>query len=185
VEEKEKAKKKKKSFVTPTVLLRMPWKIVPFLLSVFIIVQALIVAGWTNDIAKGFARAIGNEDTPAAAASATYLLGGVASISCNLFNNQPMTILFTRVLADGNFTVAPRSMGGSIFGLILGSNFGANLTPVGALAGIMWYAILNHKGYVLPYSKFISIGFTVMPLAILISCGILSAELALFPNDFS
>jgi len=134
--------KAKKSFVTSTVLLRLPWRIIPFVLSVFIIVEALTVAGWTNEIAMGLAQAIGPDNSDASAPNASFLFGSLGSFACNVLNNQPMTILFTRVL-QSNFTVSATPTRGAMFGLILGSNFGANLTPVGALAGsdMLWVSI--------------------------------------------
>jgi len=148
--------------------------------SVFIIVEALTVAGWTNDIALALSLAIGPDNENANAATSAFLLGTLSSVSCNILNNQPMTILFTRVLEDSNFTVAEKPEIGAMFGLILGSNFGANLTLVGALAGIMWSAILDQKGYKLGFFKFAAIGITIMPLVILVSCGVIAAEVAIF-----
>jgi len=46
----------------------------------------------------------------------------------------------------------------------------------------MWIAILEQKGYHLGYIQFAKIGFTIMPLVIAVSCGVLAAELAIFPQ---
>jgi len=88
------------------------------------------------------------------AAISAFLFCTLTSLSCNILNNQPMTILFTRVIQDENFTTIERPHQGAMYGLILGSNFGANLTLVGALAGIMWAEILKQKGYKLGFFKF-------------------------------
>jgi hypothetical protein len=169
------------NFVTYTILSRLPWKIIPFVISVFIIVEALTVAEWTTDIAKGLGKAVGPENNDAKAAASAFLFTSLTSLSCNILNNQPMTILFTRILQDQNFTTADKPLKGAMFGLILGSNFGANLTLVGALAGIMWHEILKQKGYKLGFFQFAAYGFTLMPLVIIISSAILAIELAIFP----
>jgi len=188
LEELEKKRRRDKkansmNYVTLTILSRLPWKIIPFVISVFIIVEALTVAEWTAQISMGLGKAIGYENNNANVAIASFLFCSLTSVSCNILNNQPMTILFTRVLQnqDQNFTLAEKPFKGAMFGLILGSNFGANLTIVGALAGIMWAEILKQKGYKLGFFKFAQLGFTLMPLVIGVSAGILATELILFP----
>jgi len=131
-------------------------------------------------MAMGLTMAIGKENEIANAAASTYLMGWISSLSCNIMNNQPMTILFTRVLQDTNFTIADKPQIGAMFGLILGSNFGANLSLVSSLAGIMWAEILVQKGYHLGFFQFVAIGFTIMPVVILVSCGVIVAEIATF-----
>ena len=56
-----------------------------------------------------------------------------------------MTILFTNILLHENFEVSAITQQASMYALIMGSNFGANFTLIGALAGIMWSSILSDK----------------------------------------
>jgi Na+/H+ antiporter NhaD/arsenite permease-like protein len=79
-----------------------------------------------------------------------------------------------------------------MFGLIMGSNFGANFTVVGALAGIMWVQILKDKGnqsqryFLTPtdipisYLQFAKYGFILMPLTVALASGILAIQLEIF-----
>ena len=110
----------------------------------------------------------------------TYLF----SIMCALVNNQPMTILLTRVLFHPNFRcyVVDIERKASLFALIMGSNYGANLSLNGALAGIMWESILHAKGAPpIGYWYFTKTGSVVMLptifTAALISAGILIATI--------
>ena len=64
-----------------------------------------------------------------------------------------MSVLFERII-DGASLPA-------IFGAIIGSNVGAFITPVGALAGIMWNKILAEHSVKLPFVKFIAYGVVV------------------------
>jgi arsenical pump membrane protein len=65
--------------------------------------------------------------------------------------------------------------------LAMGSNLGAILTLIGALAGIMWISILKDKGYHLTFATFAKWGFIIMPLVILSCCAFLALELMIFP----
>lgn len=114
---------------------RMPWKILPFALGMFILVEALSDLGWTAIFAIALARI-----TPtyyAAVFSVTF----ITLMACQLLNNLPMTILFTRIMQHPNFyqaaNVTPQVLKGCIFSLVVGSNLGACFTLVGSLAGIM------------------------------------------------
>lgn len=91
-----------------------------------------------------------------------------------------MTILFTRILLHPQFLVTPEIRMASMYGLIMGSNFGANFTIIGALAGIMWESILCDKGITMSYLKFAKYGFLIMPPVVVIACIVLIIELALF-----
>ena len=64
-----------------------------------------------------------------------FAYGITSTLFDNIINNIPMSVLFTSVL-EGKSELA-------LFSTIAGSNIGAYLTPVGALAGIMWMSILK------------------------------------------
>lgn len=117
------------------IAMRMPWKILPFALGMFILVEALSDLGWTAIFAIALARI-----TPDYV-SAVFAVTFISLLSCQLLNNLPMTILFTRIMQHPNFTTAanvtPVVLKGCIFSLVIGSNLGACFTLVGSLAGIM------------------------------------------------
>ena len=58
-----------------------------------------------------------------------------------------------------------------VYATIMGSNIGALLTPVGALAGIMWMRILKENGIKYTFIDFMKNGL-IITLFLLISCGI-------------
>ncbi|UKI48948.1 MAG: hypothetical protein L6U99_08960 [Clostridium sp.] len=66
-----------------------------------------------------------------------FLYGLLADVCSNLVNNIPMSVLFTNVLKYSDFNI------NLVYASIVGSNLGAFMTPVGALAGIMWMNILK------------------------------------------
>ncbi len=63
-----------------------------------------------------------------------------------------------------------------MYALIMGSNFGANFTLIGALAGIMWSGISKDKDVNIMYSQFAKFGFKVMPLVVGLACLVLALE---------
>ena len=78
-----------------------------------------------------------------------YLLS--STISCNLVNNIPMTIAFGSILQNSdNINL--------VYATIIGSNIGAILSPVGALAGIMWLRILKQNDVEYGFLKFLKNG---------------------------
>jgi len=93
-----------------------------------------------------------------------------------------MTILFSRVLQHPSFIVRSSVLKSSMYALIMGSNFGANFTIIGSLAGIMWIQILKDKNIPVTYSQFAKVGFIIMPSVVTIGCCVLAIELTIFGN---
>ncbi len=157
-------------FITYRVIRLMPWKVLPFVLGMFILVEGLVHAGWVDVMAKGLSLA--SQTVP----SAMVVFMGMSILFSNLMNNQPMTILFTQILVSPSFQVPEAEKIGSMFALIFGSNFGTNFTPLGALAGIMWLQILSKKGITVSYRRFFQYGISIMPFVILIATLVLFLE---------
>jgi len=144
---------------------KMPWEIVPFLLGFFIMVQAFSVAGITPAITN-----LLYSSTNGGLFSTVFGIGVLSTLSANLLNNIPMTVLFSDIISDyGGET----NQLAAVFSLILGSNIGANLTPIGALAGIMWMKMVNHKENRISFRKFFSYGLKVTSVTALTSLIIL------------
>ena len=75
-----------------------------------------------------------------------------------------MTIFFTHIFISDTFLLVGQNMKGSAYALIIASNLGANLTIVGALAGLMWKRILEIKDLKISYWQFFKVGIVVTPL---------------------
>jgi arsenical pump membrane protein len=153
---------------------RMPWKLIPFLLCSFVMVEALVVSGLVDAMAAIFAVLSFN------VFAAVLSMGFLSAFAANLVNNQPMTVLFTKITESANFAMPASTKLASVFSLIIGSNLGANITLIGALAGIMWVKILRDKDQTITYKGFAKLGLLVTPLVLLVSCGILALEFFLF-----
>lgn len=128
--------------ITPvlTALKRAPFEIVPFILSMFVIVLALQRAGLTD------------KATELLAGGNTVLKYGVASfLAANVVNNIPMSVLFSAIIEP--LTGIARTQ--ALYAAVVGSNVGAFFTPIGALAGIMWMGLLKTHGLKLSFGKFV------------------------------
>ncbi|MBQ8351313.1 MAG: hypothetical protein IJY20_04635 [Clostridia bacterium] len=129
----------------PRVLLsclkRAPWPLLPFILSMFVLILALGASGATAAFA----------DLLAKTGEVGWTYGISSALVCNLINNIPMSAFYCSVaglLSDG-----VREVG--VYAAVIGSNLGALLTPVGALAGIMWTGMLKKQGHRFGYADFL------------------------------
>eukprot|EP00698_Gefionella_okellyi_P007634 TRINITY_DN1866_c0_g1_i1.p1 TRINITY_DN1866_c0_g1~~TRINITY_DN1866_c0_g1_i1.p1 ORF type:complete len:538 (+),score=103.56 TRINITY_DN1866_c0_g1_i1:122-1735(+) len=160
----------------PTVSLvmsRMPWKVVPFVVSMFIMTNALYHASWFAAVAYGIGVAVSGNVW-----ASVFLFGFGGSFLGNVLNNQPMTILMTRLLSHPAFVTSPCVAKAAQFALIAGSNFGANFTFLGALAGIMWSKMLRDKGISsITFFTFMRYGIIIMPVVVAVGCLVLAAEI--------
>lgn len=125
-------------------LSKAPFELIPFVLSMFIIVLSLNYNGVTEIIGKFLIK-----NAPSDAIS----FGVLSTLSANLLNNIPMSVLFESIISSSSKY--------AVYGAIFGSNIGAFLTPIGALAGIMWTKILSEYKVKLSFVKFSLIGTTV------------------------
>lgn len=166
---------------TIKILERMPWDVIPFTLGMFILVEGLDSNGLISMIAEIFSNLIGNN-----LFIAVFFIGFLSALSCNIMNNQPMTILFVRIILCDNFVNHNDDIvvSACLFAIALGSNFGANLTLIGALAGILWNNILSKYNLQMSYLSFASYGFKVMPICLTVSFAALALELVLFTDVF-
>ena len=127
-------------------LKRLPYELIPFVLSMFIIVLALKQQGITSYISD----ILGEENV--------ILRYGITSFfACNLINNIPMSVLFANIPNMVDTTLYLKS----IYSIIIGSNIGAFLTPIGALAGIMFTDLLNRQQVEYSFTRFIKYGMII------------------------
>ncbi|MBO4261793.1 MAG: hypothetical protein J5921_04155, partial [Clostridia bacterium] len=137
------AARKKKPVELGACLKRAPWQLIPFVLSMFVIILALEENGVVGNIA-GF---LGTDHT-------VFKYGAASFLSSNVINNIPMSVLFSSVTG----TLEGSARTGAIFASVVGSNIGAFLTPIGALAGMMWSSILKSHGVKFSFVKFVKYG---------------------------
>lgn len=127
-------------------LKRAPWELNPFIISMFIMVLSFEKYQITNSIAD----LLGNTNV-----IITY--SSISILFANIINNIPMSVLFSSILS--NLT---NNINQGIYAVIIGSNIGAFLTPIGALAGIMWLQILKDNEVDFNFVKFMKYGVIIV-----------------------
>lgn len=125
---------------------RAPYQLVPFVLSMFVLIVVLNEQGVTAAIGNLFGSSL-----------PILKYGTTSFLASNLINNIPMSVLFSSIIDSTNGAAGLSA----VFATIIGSNIGALFTPIGALAGIMWSNILNKHDVKFGYLDFLKIGVTV------------------------
>lgn len=133
----------------------LPYPIIPFLLSLFVLVNALKLKGFFTSIGEAVAP-LANINEPIS----ITLFGVLSVLSANILNNIPMSVAYVPIIQA---TKNPPSLG-AVYAAVVGSNLGANLTPLGALAGIMWLGILKSQKIHIGFMEFVKVGFIATPI---------------------
>ena len=118
-------------------LKKLPYQLIPFFLSMFVIVVALNYQGISEQIAGFLSHA-----------NTIWTYGLSSFFVSNLINNIPMSILYSNICTNK----------AAIYASIIGSNIGAFLTPTGALAGIMFTNLVNEHDTKFSFLDFIKYG---------------------------
>lgn len=149
----------KKEDVLKKSIKRLPYNLIPFILSMFIIVSSLAKCGVIDKLAGGLDNLSNNSDT-------TILTYGISSfLSCNILNNIPMSVMFEKIITSSNGLF----MKEKLYSSIIASNIGAYFTPLGALAGIMWMSILKKSGLKFGFKEFLKYGVILSPIVLMVS----------------
>lgn len=135
---------------------RTPWLPVPFLLSMFVMTEALGEQGTTAAIGAFLGKEL-----------AVLKYGGLSFLSSNLINNIPMSVFFSSMIKSAN------AGAGAMYATVIGSNLGAFFTPIGALAGLMFSSILSEHEIKFGYRDFLKLGVTVAVPALAAALGTL------------
>lgn len=136
--------RRKKPVALVACLRRAPWELIPFVISMFIVVEALGATGVTNKLFNML-----GDTLP------VWKYGVSSFLASNLINNIPMSVLFSSILMNSTSNIK------AVYATVVGSNLGACLTPIGALAGIMWCSILKEQKLKFGYTDFLKIGVTI------------------------
>lgn len=118
-------------------LKKLPYPLIPFFLSMVVIVVSFNSQGISAKITELLSNS-----------SPIWTYGFASFIASNLINNIPMSILFSNIVTSKS----------AIYASIVGSNIGAFLTPTGALAGIMFTKLINDHHTKYSFLDFVKYG---------------------------
>ena len=131
--------KKNWNYLTES-LKKLPYQLIPFFLSMFVIVVALNYQGISEKIQE----VLGSTNT-------IWTYGLSSFFVSNLINNIPMSILYSNICNNQ----------AAIYASIIGSNIGAFLMPTGALAGIMFTNLVNEHETKFTFMDFVKYGAVI------------------------
>ncbi|MGB4076793.1 MAG: SLC13 family permease [Minisyncoccia bacterium] len=136
----------------------MPWSVLPFIVFFFVLVEMLSRVGVVDMVAAFLASL---SSSPAAA---IVVMGTSGLVLANIVNNQPMIVFLSSVLVSPAYALDPEIINASGYALAIAGNLGANISLLGALAGLMWRNILASKDIKVSYMQFLRVGLILTPL---------------------
>jgi arsenical pump membrane protein len=146
------------------IVARLPWEIVIFATSLFVVVTAVSDAG--------AGRALGLALDPMGLPPLHGLVraGLLVSALCAVGNNLP--VLLTTLLAL-KWMGAPEPLPHAA---LLGANVGSKLTPIGSLATLLWLDLLRRRGIGVSWGRYVLLA--ALPTAAALAAGLAALALA-------
>lgn len=138
----------------------LDWQTFFFLIGIFILVGSLVYNGIVADIAKHISGITGKN------AFFAYMLIVWISVFISAFvDNIPYTIAMIPVakIVASNLGL---SMYPFLFGLLIGTCLGGNITPIGASCNMVTMGILRQHGYRLRFNEFVKMGLPFTLIAV-------------------
>ncbi|KAJ8105256.1 hypothetical protein OPT61_g10291 [Boeremia exigua] len=168
--------------VATTVLKQMPFPLIPFAFSMFVLVESLQGKGWIPVFAFGWDHWTKKTGVVGAIAGIAFL-SAVMSNCCG--TNIGTCILWTRVIKAWQEIhrqtaepISDRLFWGTIYSLSLGVNLGAfSLSFSASMAGIMWRSVLEgqqlHK---VGWAEFARVNLPIIITTMTTACTVLVAQ---------
>ncbi|KAK4156593.1 hypothetical protein C8A00DRAFT_30561 [Chaetomidium leptoderma] len=177
------------TFPTATaVMTHLPFALVPFAFSMFVLVQALVTRGWVQIFAVGWDAWVRKTGTIGA-------IGGMGFLSVVLCNfsgtNIGTTILLSRVIQAwqvihhfDHTDMSQRTFWATVYSMALGVNFGAFSAAFSAsLAGLLWRDILGKKHIHVRRLDFARDNLPIIAIAMTVGCLVLVGEVYITRDD--
>ncbi|OTA61424.1 hypothetical protein K449DRAFT_382829 [Hypoxylon sp. EC38] len=170
------------TFPTATAVIgHLPFALVPFAFSMFVLVQALVTKGWVPVFAYGWDHWVNKTGTVGS-------VGGMAFLSVILCNfagtNIGTTILLSRVIQawqkihqENGTPISNRTFWATVYSMALGVNYGAFSAAFSAsLAGLLWRDILARKHIHIRRLDFFTVNLPIITIAMVVGCAVLIGE---------
>ena len=140
----------------------LDWQTLFFLIGIFILVGSLTSTGIIDDIAKSISAFTGQN-----AFFAFMLIVWMSVLISAFVDNIPYTIAMIPVakIVAANLGL---SMYPFLFGLLIGTCLGGNITPIGASCNVVTVGMLRKHGYNVKFSEFVKIGLPFTFIAVLL-----------------
>ncbi|PKL23068.1 MAG: citrate transporter [Spirochaetae bacterium HGW-Spirochaetae-3] len=139
----------------------LDWETILFLVGIFVVVGAIAETGLLEDLSAYLATMVGDS-----VAAGYIVIIAVSVLLSGFIDNVPYIIVMLPVAAELASGMGLRSEL-YMFGLLIGSCIGGNLTPFGASANVVAVGILKKRGTILKFSDWVKVAgpFTILTTA--------------------
>lgn len=144
-------------------LRRAPWPILGFAFGMDLVVFGLRNAGLISVLSHLIGPAVRVSNM-----AASTLPAALAAIVSSLLNNHPGLIIGSLTLTEIPQLIRP-VLHVAYSGVVLGSDLGALLTPVGTLASLIWFHALREQGHRYSWWDYLRVTLLVIPAAFVVS----------------
>ncbi|WML55896.1 arsenic transporter [Neobacillus sp. PS2-9] len=138
------------------VLGKIPWHILIFAFSMYVIIFGLHNIGLTTFLI-GHLQALVNDSL----LHASITMGIITALLSNIFNNHPALMISTLALTD--MGLDPLIMKTVYLANIIGSDIGSLILPIGTLATLIWMHILRKNKIHISWLEYIKVTIIVIP----------------------
>jgi arsenical pump membrane protein len=129
------------------------WEVLVLVAGLFVLVEAIEKAGAIGALSDLLRLVAGLP-------GATFAVGGMAALVCNVMNNLPVGLIAGSTLAADQL---PRTISAA---MLIGVDLGPNLSIAGSLATILWLIALRREGEEIGALQFLKLGALIMPPAL-------------------
>jgi arsenical pump membrane protein len=140
------------------VLRHISWSVLPLVAGLFVLVEGLAATGLIQALAASVQHLADQ-----APMQATWAVGGIVAVACNLMNNLPAGLIAGSIATTTHLSPQLTSA------LAIGVDLGPNLSVTGSLATILWLVALRREGIEVKALAFLRLGLVVMPVALVLS----------------
>lgn len=170
------------------VLSHLPFKLVPFALSMFVLIQGLVTKGWVPVFAYGWDHWVTKTGTVGAIGG----MGFLGVVLCNFAGtNIGTTILLSRVIQawqqihiNNGIPITDRTFWAAVYAMALGVNYGAFSTAFSAsLAGLLWRDILARKHIHVRRLDFARENIPIIATSMAVGCAVLIGEVYIMRDN--
>ncbi|MFC3884191.1 arsenic transporter [Bacillus songklensis] len=142
------------------ILKKTPWHIFVFAVCMYIVIYGLNNIGLTVFLVEQLNPLLAED-----LFSATMIMGWLLTFLSNLFNNHPALMIGTITLTEMNLD-AP-VMKTIYLAMIIGSDIGALLLPIGTLATLIWMHMLHQAKVHVKWSHYLKTTLTIIPITVI------------------
>lgn len=159
-----------------TTLERLPFPLLSFTFSQFMLVEALVFHGWTNTFASWLSHL--TTSTPAT----IFSVGIISILLCGIAGTNILsTILLTKIIQQYAVPLSPQLKRAASIALAVGSNIGAiSVIFSASLAGLLWRNILMQKGIHMRRRTFAGWNLPVLGVVTAVGFLVVWAEVAVY-----